>query len=176
MLASRKRLDDVGLRFEGSHVGRTSASQRAAVAPAAQRISELEAALETRTVEHLREVAAMVLVQETREAEHEKQLADRDNELIIKEAEFLRKLARQHEDEALRSSQEWVSRDQPSSAASQFQPPSPPPPLLCTIHGLNNPPSPAYSPCTPPLSCTIHGFNTPPSPAYSPCTDEPECE
>ena len=142
-LASQKRLDDV-------------------------RCSELEAALETRTVEYLREVAAMVLVQERREAEHEKQLADRDNELMM---------ACQREEDALRIIRELASRDESSSASSQLQPlPSPSASLLCTVHGLDDPPSPAYSPVTPPLSCTVHGLDIPSSPAYSPYTGEPECE
>jgi len=111
--------------------------------------------LKTQVAEYVKQVAARDVALKIHEAEHIKQLAARDKVLTIKEAEYLQKLAQQddqflrlttqlqdlqrtqqHPDEDLWTAQEQVSRDQPSAAVSQLQPPPRPPPP---------PPSPDYS-------------------------------
>ena len=168
-LASQKMLDDVRVEFEGLQAESAAASQQAAAeqalashqvaaALAAQQINELEAALKSQAAQHEKQVAALDLSLKIHHAEHRKDLSARDEELTIKEAEYLQKQAqqedrflrlttqlhelqraKQHEDEALWTATEQVSRDRPSPP-----PPPPPPPPRCSTDVLNYPPVPDY--------------------------------
>jgi hypothetical protein len=130
-----------------------------------EHVKQLAERLQTQEIEHLQQVAFRDRVLVKLDAEYIEELASRDQALKKKEVEHLQTLAehdhqflrlttvlrdlqmsQQQQDEAVWTAQEQsvnvpeieqVSKDQPSSDTSQFQPPPPPlPPIRCSLDEL----------------------------------------